>query len=128
MIQSGVRKLDEVIEQAWVVEFLMRFKALASKDRIVVFQRKDHIETLGALGILPHQAEETILGLTLEDYYKGAGESERDGEEVCEFGARVAGEEIYIKLIIDTARSKAICCSFHVAERQISYPFAQDGT
>jgi len=70
MIHSGVRKLDEVIEQAWVVEFLMRFKALASKDRIVIFQRKDHIETLGALGILPHQAEETILGLTLEDYTK----------------------------------------------------------
>ncbi len=128
MIQSGVQEPGKDIERVWVVAFLMRFKALASADRMVVFQRKNYIETLGALGILPHQAEEAILGLTFENYYKGAGAGERDGEEVCEFGARVAGEEVYIKLIIDRAHSKAICCSFHVAEREIGYPFAQGGS
>ena len=128
MIELGVQKqLGEAVEQAWVVGFLTRFKEFASSNGIVVFRRKDYVETLGELGILPHQAEEIILGLTLENYYRGAGEGEREGEEVCEFGVVAAGREIYTKLIIDTARSKAVCCSFHIAEKKITYPFAQNG-
>ncbi|MCK5827858.1 type II toxin-antitoxin system MqsR family toxin [Candidatus Bipolaricaulota bacterium] len=109
-----------------VVAFLTRFKTLASKHGLVVFMRTNYKDTLAKLGILPSQAEDAILSLTISDYYKNVGTAERDGEEICEFGIPLLDEEIYIKLIVDTVHEKAICCSFHIAEREISYPFADD--
>lgn len=113
-------------EHIAVVAFLTRFKTLVSKYGLVIFMRKNYKETLAKLGILPSQAKNAILSLTIDDYYKGIGTAERNGEEVCEFGTPLLDAEIYIKLIIDTVHEKAICCSFHIAEREISYPFADD--
>lgn len=67
-----------------------------------------------------------ILGLSVANYYKGLGPGERNGEEAGEFGLIYNGRELYIKLIIDNVHERAICCSFHVPEREIQYPFAED--
>ena len=126
MIDFGVITPREGQERVAVVGFLSQFKTFASKHNLVVFVRAPYKETLTELGILPSQAEDTILGLTVGNYYRGIGAAERVGEEVCEFGTTLADKEIYIKLILDTVHKKAICCSFHIAERKISYPFAGD--
>ena len=106
--------------------FLSRFKALASKKGLVVFHRQNYKETLTELGIHPSQAKEMILGLTIENYYKGLGPGERDGEEICELGLIDNGRELYIKLIIDNKNEQAICCSFHFPEREMEYPYASE--
>ena len=72
------------------------------------------------------QAKEIILGLTPANYYKGMGQGERDNEEVCEFGVCLGEEDIYIKLLINRQQEKAFCFSFHIADRDINYPFADD--
>jgi len=127
MIDFGVTEQEESTRRRrGVVSFLSRFKAFASKNGLVVFQRQDYKETLTELAIHPSQAKERILGLTVENYYKGLGPGERDGEEACEFGLVDNGRELYIKLIIDNTHERAICCSFHFPEREIKYPFAED--
>jgi hypothetical protein len=108
------------------VDFLSRFKAFASEHGLSVFERENYKTTLNELGILPSQAREVILGLTIENYYKGIGLGDRDGEEVCEFGTFQSDRELYIKLIIDNLHHQAICFSFHFAERDIVHPFATE--
>jgi hypothetical protein len=125
MIDFGVTERESSTCRREVVIFLSGFKALASKNGLVVFQRQDYKETLTELAIHPSQAKEMILGLTVENYYKGLGQGERDGEEVCELGLVDNGRELYIKLMIDNTHERAICCSFHFPERKIEYPFAE---
>lgn len=117
-------KIVAELDRMAIVDFLSRFKAIASEHGLTVLERKNHKTTLTELGILPSQAREAILGLTIENYYKGIGLGDRDGEEVCEFGTFLAGRELYIKLMIDNLHHKAICFSFHFAERDIVHPFA----
>jgi len=126
MIDFGVTERESSSHRRGVVNFLSRFKAFASKNGVVVFQRQDYKETLTELAIHPSQAKEMILGLTVENYYKGLGPGERDGEEVCELGLVDNGRGLYIKLIIDNTHKRAICCSFHFPKREIEYPFAED--
>ncbi len=126
MIDFDVTERESSSNRREVVSFLTRSKTFASKNDLVVFQRQDYKETLTELAINPSQAKEMILGLTVENYYKGLGPGERDGEEVCELGLVDNGRELYIKLMIDNTNERAICCSFHFPKREIEYPFAED--
>jgi len=126
MIHCDMAKFTTNLENALVVDFLLRFKAFASRDGLVIFQRKNYLKTLAELGMMPSESRKIIVGLTPAAYYKGVGPGERADEEVCEFGVLIGGIEVYIKLLIDTKREKAICFSFHAAERKILYPFAED--
>jgi len=126
MIHCAMALLGEKLERPAVVLFLTRFKAMASEDELVVFARDKYMETLAELGMLPSQAEEAILSLTIENYYKGLGPGDREGEEVCEFGMMIEEKEIYIKLLTNSKHKNACCFSFHTAERPITYPYAGD--
>jgi len=124
MIQSNMTSVARRLTRMAVADFLKRFKQYAEKDGMVVFARSEYVSTLAALGILPRDAEEIILGLVPADYYQGIGPGNRDREEICEFGTHIGDQEIYIKLLLDNEHEKACCFSFHEAEREITYPFA----
>lgn len=126
MIHFAMAKISRKLEQLAVVSFLSGFKEFASKDKIEIAHRGNYLNTLAKLGMAPQQAKGIILGLTPANYYKGIGTGERDKEEICEFGVCVGEEDVYIKLLINREQEKAFCFSFHIAEREISYPFAGD--
>lgn len=77
MIGFGVTEREASTHRREVVSFLSRFKAFASKKGLVICQRQDYKETLTELGIHRSQAKEMILGLTVENYYRGLGPGER---------------------------------------------------
>lgn len=126
MIHFATVKISGELERIAVVCFLSGFKEFASKDKIEIAIRGNYLNTLAKLGMVPQQAKEIILGLTPVNYYKGMGQGERDNEEVCEFGVCLGEEDIYIKLLINRQQEKAFCFSFHIADRDINYPFADD--
>ena len=126
MIHFAMVKISGKLERLAVVSFLSDFKEFASKDKIEIASRDNYLNTLAKLGMAQQEAKEIILGLTPANYYKGMGQGERDNEEVCEFGVCRGGRNIYIKLLMNRKQEKAFCFSFHIAEREINYPFADD--
>jgi len=126
MIHFDMVTIVEKLDRMAVTSFLRQFKIYATNRKIAVFERVNYLQTLARLGILHSDAIEIILGLTPQNYYKGLGPGDRDNEQICEFGARVEEEEIYIKLLMDTKNERACCFSFHIAGREITYPFADD--
>lgn len=106
-----------------VASFVKRFKRIAASSGLVIYNRKGYMETLTWLGITPRQAREIVLGLDTSNYHRNVSHSPNEhGEEICEFGAEVEGQEVYIKLIIDNTRQKAVCISFHVPKWPLSRP------
>jgi hypothetical protein len=95
----------------------------------VVDERQDgkNDETLTILGITPKQRIEEIKALNVENYYRGpTPDHEKPSHSFWEFGKRVKGEEIYIKVkICRTSKGGkyAKCLSFHFAEKPIAYKF-----
>jgi hypothetical protein len=66
-----------------------------------------------------------VLSLRVEDYSSGPKPDRDEPGQVWEFGKKVGGNEIYIKLKIhDQGRRKvAKCISFHIAVHDVCYPF-----
>lgn len=110
-------------ERQCVAAFLKRFKYIAAVSGLVIYDRKGYMETLTWLGITPRQAREIVLGLDTSDYYRNVSHGPNEqGEEICEFGAEVEGQKVYIKLLIDNTRQKAVCISFHIPKWPLSQP------
>lgn len=79
------------------------------------------METLAWLGITPKQARAIVLGLEPSNYYRSISlEPNERGEELCEFGVEVEGQEVYVKLMIDNATQRAVCVSFHIPRWPLS--------
>lgn len=110
--------------EPWQVTlFLFQFKEFAQKN--FSFGKRDEIrDTIARLGITIPQAKQEILGLTVEDYYRGPlPDKDRKGEEFWEFGKTISGEQVFIKLKAKSKYGMAICFSFHIPEKQIEYPY-----
>lgn len=88
-----------------------------------IWDRDEYVTTLQYLGIKPEQAKLVMMELKPEDYYKGTPWcKDEKGREVCVFGTCVRGEEVYVKLGIDSNRKRVICMSFHIPAYKIEYP------
>lgn len=110
-----------------IVEFLKLYKEIAQK-KFTFISRKKNLDSITDLGITITQAKTIIMQLTYENYYKGPEEDkDRKGINIWEFGVKVDGEEIYIKLSEDLSWGTAKCISFHKAEYKISYPYGKGG-
>ena len=99
------------------------------KDKIrvfdVVFRPRDkNIETLAELEISANERRECLFKLTYENYYSGPKNDTHDGSrpDYYEFGFKIKGVEIYIKVSLGISNKSVDCMSFHKAERTISYP------
>lgn len=116
----------DVLKKELVKQFLKETKSLISKGNYEIVNRDKTFRTMALLGVNFDTIKEIILSLTPKDYFNGP-EEDRDipGEFIWEFGKLFDNREIYIKLKIEDAGDKELgkCLSFHVAEREIKYPF-----
>jgi len=110
--------------QPWQVTlFLFQFKEFAQKN-FSFAKRDESLNTIAQLGITIPQAKREILGLTYEDYYRGAiPDTGPKGGEYWEFGKTICGQEVFIKLKTVSKHSVAVCFSFHIPDETIEYPY-----
>jgi hypothetical protein len=98
--------------------------------RVLNRKSSDNEDTLTALQIMPQHRAEEIRKLKYSDYYRGPSpDFDYPTHDVWEFGRRVKGQEVYIKLkvYLENGKKKAKCFSFHFPKHKITYPFKQKG-
>ena len=106
-----------------ITNFLTLFKEFAQSNFYFV-DRKKNLDCLARFGITVQQAKVEIMGLTHEDYYRGPlPDKGTTGGELWEFGKRIEGKEIFIRLKVVLQYNMAKCQSFHIAEKSMQYPY-----
>ncbi|MEO0472000.1 MAG: toxin [Bacteroidota bacterium] len=104
--------------------FLLAFQRKRTERGMVYLSRDKNFQAMLDLEISAVQRDRVIDSLRLKHYYKGPHEDGvRPGSEYWEFGAKVKGKEVYIKLAIGLEDGPVLCFSFHAAERKITYPY-----
>lgn len=108
-----------------IEKFLKDFK---TKLKIwgIIFRddRGKNAQTLLDLEITPSKRIEIISKLEVEDYSQGPlEETLYGGSDMWVFGKKVKKKEAYIKITMGLPNNKTICISFHIAEKQMNYPF-----
>lgn len=108
-----------------VNRFLDEFKVKAKVFGIIYRDdRKKNVDALFQLGISARVRERIIFSLEGEDYSQGPiMETLNGGAEMWVFGKDHNDVEIYIKISV---AEKALCISFHEAERPLKYPFRKE--
>ena len=111
-------------KQQWQVTlFLKLFKETAAQT-FVFAERDTTLATVGMLGITLDHARECVLGLAEANYYRGPiPDRSHRGGEYWEFGVMVQGQEVFVKLKVDTVNHVAVCFSFHFPDQPIMYPY-----
>lgn len=116
--------------QAEIEEFLREFKRCWDGKVIDRVNEKNE-DTLIVLGITPQHRAEEIRKLKYTDFYRGPSpDHSNPGEECWEFGRKIGGEEVYIKIKIyatESGQQRGKCLSFHIAEKKITYPLRKKG-
>jgi len=111
-----------------ILDFLRDFKELMGAGAYLVKDHLKNLQTLKYLRITTRMRDDIILSIRLEDYSAGPKTDQLHSGEYWEFGKEMDGEEIYIKLKIipfSHGNEKALCLSFHIAERPLNYRFRQ---
>ena len=81
-------------------------------------------KALEELEIVPSYRKVVIENLTVDDYVDGpVVDTLNKLGEMWVFGTDVNGREVYIKIMISEFNGQTICISFHLAEKQLKYPF-----
>lgn len=81
-------------------------------------------QTLHDLEISPAERKEIIGSLKVEDYSQGPLDDKMRGIlPMWVLGKQVKKKEVYIKVSMGIENNRAICISFHIAERTMNYPF-----
>jgi hypothetical protein len=98
----------------------------------VLVRRAENNECMVQLGFKYADVEETLLGLSVEDYCEGPCRDRDQPGELWVFGKEIEGRTIYIKLKLasfGTVGSLRIVriVSFHVAEYALEHPFQEKG-
>lgn len=115
-----------------VLDFLNLFKACVTLNLCQVKDREKNRQGLIDLGMTPNERRDLLLELAPEDYCAGPKPDDTDAtKEVWEFGKRVGGVEVYIKLRVTEDRRRrthrAMVWSFHPAEHPMRYPLIGGG-
>lgn len=103
--------------------FLTQFQERKTASGLVFLERSKNLQALLDLEIGAADREELIDRLTVQDYYKGPRPDSIRVGDVWEFGSKLKGKEIYIKLAIGLFQGPVLCLSFHRAERKIRFPY-----
>ena len=76
------------------------------------------------LGFTKKNCRDEILSLSVENYYDGPKPDVNRQGVVWEFGKKIDGDEIYIKLKIAEVGTEKLakCISFHKANSPLSFP------
>lgn len=111
--------LEEV--ESFLEEFKQKFRIYG-----VFFKNRDKNEqALLDLEITPKQREEFLLSLKPDDYSSGPFSDAYDPQspDNYEFGIIIKKKEVYIKINMGKPSKRVMCISFHIAEREMNYPF-----
>jgi hypothetical protein len=108
-------------------KFLQRFKELVRKRNLYFLDREKFCQTLISLGLTKRHCIEEILNLSVLNYSSGPDPDFNKSGSVWIFGKVVDSHEIYIKIkIVETKDcEKALCLSFHIAEKPLYHPFTE---
>lgn len=108
-----------------VQQFLNDFKTKLEIFDIIFTNRDKNQQALLELEITPDERKNYIKSLKAEDYFNGPTEDTFNPvmPHYWEFGINVKGKEVYVKINMGTENNEVICLSFHIAEREIKYPF-----
>ena len=98
----------------------------------VLVPRPENNKCIAQLGFRYADIEETLLGLSVEDYCEGPCRDRDQRGELWVFGKTIENKTIYIKLKlapVGTVGSLRIVrlVSFHPAEHTLEYPFKGKG-
>jgi len=109
--------------EAEVEQFLKDFKFKLSFYGVIFMQRDKNLKTLIALELTTASRSTMLNELKVQDYYKGPSLDYDNGPELWEFGINIKQNDVYIKITMGQIDRPVICISFHLAERNIKYPF-----
>ena len=108
-----------------VALFLKEFKVIVTTGRgLDIIDRRENIKCLIELGFTKMHCREEILSLSVDNYHDGPKpDIDRPGM-VWEFGKKIDGDEIYIKLKIAEVDNEKLakCISFHKANSPLNFP------
>lgn len=120
-----MRELGPELAKPLVADFLKRFKALAGRngENVEIWQRDSYRDTLLHLGVMPGHAREAIMQLDVTQFSQLPEQPDgSDCTDVCVFWDGSFGQELYVKLGIDSKRQKSVCLSFHIAKFKMPHP------
>ena len=111
-------------EKGEVEQFLKELKEKISFFEISFRPRDKNLQALADLDITAIKRLECIMNLKVEDYYAGPKSDTYNPTlpDYFEFGIRVKGIELYIKISKGLKNKPADRMSFHPAEFPITYP------
>ena len=115
-------------DRALIGKFLKQFKKIATTGRgIDIVPRRKNLNSLAKLGLTKHGCKQEILNLSVTNYCDGPKEDTDRPDEIWEFGKRISGKEVYIKLKIAQVGEEVIakCLSFHMAEFPLCFPLKE---
>ena len=115
----------EIPIEIQVSVFLKEFKRIMTQERgLDIVDRKENLNSLLQLGLTKKNCEQEILSLSASDFCAGPKPDKDRSGVIWEFGKKIGGQDVYIKLKIAETGSvrMAKCISFHVAEHPIIYP------
>jgi len=95
----------------------------------VLVLRKENTECILQLGFKYPDIQETLLGLSVEDYCEGPCQDRDQSGELWVFGKVIENSVVYIKLKLASFGPLRIVrvISFHFAEHTLEYPFKEKG-
>jgi len=103
--------------------FLNEFKQKMEIFDVIFLNREKNLQALLDLEIVRANRSAYLKALKTKDYFNGPTPDQFGGRELWEFGKKIKGKEVYIKVSLGTVNKPVICISFHLAERKIKYPF-----
>ncbi|MDP2301005.1 MAG: toxin [Ignavibacteria bacterium] len=105
--------------------FLNDFHAKLTVFNVFFISRKKNAEALSKLEIDSLQRLEYIKSIKPENYFNGPNDDAYDPQSPpnWEFGMNIKRHEVYIKINLGKTNKSVMCISFHIAEKEINYPF-----
>ncbi|MDD4970244.1 MAG: toxin [Paludibacter sp.] len=93
-------------------------------DIVFLDYRDKNFQSLLKLEISSFRRKEIIKALTVEDYSEGPlPDTLHHISEMWVFGKIEKKKNIYIKISMGVPNSQTICISFHIAEKNMYFPF-----
>ncbi len=108
------------VNKSDITSYLVQIKRLLSKGKYDFVPRRKNMQTLAQYGWTIADVKSEILGLVVDDYYKGPKQDHdlnRPGE-IWEFKKNIDGRQFYVKVKIVKENGVDIlkCLSFHEDE------------
>src|SRR6185312_7527086 len=114
------------LDVALVLLYLRRLKELINQGHIYFWGRGKNLECLARLGLTHQHRNEILLSLQPRNFSQTLDPEPGQAVGCWVFGVREQEVEIYIKVkIVDAGpeNERAVCVSFHEADRPLTYPF-----